>query len=416
MCPDFRAVVATNPGTQRVSIHSSDSELVVKSSANYTFEDDQAVAVEVAICGTLLVEIYAAFASNVKTPPEEEESLLRPRSKSRPKKRQASRLNYGLVGESAAMRALDPQIRTAARCDLPVLVSGESGTGKELVARAIHFQSSRKKKPFVSLSCGTLSETAMELELFGYERGAFTGAVRKKRGLLEAAHTGTIFLDKIGEMSPSCQVKLHRVLQENVFRPVGSHSEISVDVRIIVASHRDLATEMALGRFREDLYYHLAVLTINTPTLRSRPSDIPLLVQYFLDPAEKRLRRFQKHKIDDRAMAPLSTYGWPGNVRQLHHVVQRLRATTFKKAPISVDDIHKALPGATLAATAQVPVIYDKNDSLDQFLDRIMLQLYQQLLAKTGSHTITARILRADRVSLYQRIERARRRLELAQF
>jgi len=327
---------------------------------------------------------------------------------------QATKSDYGLVGESAVMRMLNRQIRMAARCDLTVLISGESGTGKELVARAIHLQSSRAKKPFVSLNCGTLTETLLESELFGYERGAFTGAHQKKKGLFEAAHTGTILLDEIGEMSPSCQVKLLRVLQESAFRPIGGHLEISVDVRIIAATNRDLAEETTTGRFRSDLFYRIAVLTINTPALRSRPSDIPILIQYFLDQAQKKLTRSQKHKIEDHAIAMLSTYGWPGNVRQLKHVVDRLVATASKGATITVDDIHAALPGTALTATSQIPLVYRENESLDQFLDRVTLQLYGQLLAKTGSHTKTARILRTDRVSLYQRIERARERLQLA--
>jgi transcriptional regulator with PAS, ATPase and Fis domain len=327
---------------------------------------------------------------------------------------ETSKVDYGLVGESAAMRTLNRQIRMAARCDLTVLVSGESGTGKELVARAIHLQSSRAKKPFVSLNCGTLTETLLESELFGYERGAFTGANQKKKGLFEAAHTGTIFLDEIGEMSPSCQVKLLRVLQESAFRPVGGHLEISVDVRVIAATNRDLAQETASGRFRADLFYRIAVLTINTPALRSRPSDIPILIQYFLDQAQKTLSRSRKHKMEDDAIAMLSNYAWPGNVRQLRHVVERLVATASEGATLTVDDIDAALPGTALSATSQVPVVYHENESLDQFLDRVTLQLYGQLLAKTGSHTKTARILRVNRVSLYQRIERARERLQLA--
>jgi len=327
---------------------------------------------------------------------------------------QAIKSDYGLVGESAGMRMLNRQIRMAARCDLTVLISGESGTGKELVARAIHLQSSRAKKPFVSLNCGTLTETLLESELFGYERGAFTGAHHNKKGLFEAAHTGTIFLDEIGEMSPSSQVKLLRVLQESAFRPVGGHLEISVDVRVIAATNRDLAQETTTGRFRSDLFYRIAVLTINTPALRSRPSDIPILIQYFLDQAQKKLPRSQKHKIEDHAISMLSTYGWPGNVRQLRHVVDRLVATASKGATITVDDIHAALPGTALTATSQIPLVYHENESLDQFLDRVTIQLYGQLLAKTGSHTKTARILRTDRVSLYQRIERARERLQLA--
>src|SRR5690242_3072445 len=223
---------------------------------------------------------------------------------------QATKSDYGLIGESAVMRMLNGQIRMAARCDLSVLVSGESGTGKELVARAIHLQSSRAKKPFVSLNCGTLTETLLESELFGYERGAFTGAVQKKKGLFEAAHTGTIFLDEIGEMSPSCQVKLLRVLQESAFRRVGGHSELAVDVRVIAATNRDLPHEMSSGRFREDLFYRIAVLTISTPALRSRPSDIPILAQYFLDQAQQTFTRSQKHKIEERAMVILCSYGW----------------------------------------------------------------------------------------------------------
>ena len=165
-----------------------------------------------------------------------------------------SSLNYGLVGESAAMRMLYRQIRMAARCDLTVLISGESGTGKELVARAIHLQSSRAKKPFVSLNCGTLTETLLESELFGYERGAFTGAHHNKKGLFEAAHTGTIFLDEIGEMSPSSQVKLLRVLQESAFRPIGGHLEVSVDVRIIAATNRDLARKRRPAVFERTFF------------------------------------------------------------------------------------------------------------------------------------------------------------------
>ena len=323
---------------------------------------------------------------------------------------EVSRLD--IIGESAAMKALERQIRIAARCDLTVLVCGESGTGKELVARAIHLQSARSKKPFVSINCGTLTETLLESELFGYERGAFTGANQKKKGLFEAAHTGTIFLDEIAEMSTSCQVKLLRVLQESAFRPVGGNSETSVDVRVIAATNRDLNQEMSAGRFRDDLYYRIAVLTASTPPLRKRPSDIPILVDHFLREAQKTLTRLHKHKIDANAVSALSAYTWPGNVRQLRHVIERLVATAAEGETITVDDIYKALPAATLTgATSQVPIIFHERDSLDDFLDRTMLGLYDQLLAKTGSHSQAARLLRTDRVSLYQRIERARRRL-----
>src|SRR5689334_20318025 len=235
-------------------------------------------------------------------------------------KSQASRLDTELIGESAPMKALNRQIRTAADCDLTVLICGESGTGKELVARGVHQQSSRAKKPFVSLNCGTLTETLLESELFGYERGAFTGALQKKKGLFEAAHAGTIFLDEIAEISTTCQVKLLRVLQENAIRPVGGNAETSVDVRVIAATNRDLAQEMESGRFRQDLYYRIAVLTISTPPLREHPSDIPLLIDDFLYHAQKRLDRSGKHVVEHEAIAALASYAWPGNVRQLRHV------------------------------------------------------------------------------------------------
>lgn len=324
--------------------------------------------------------------------------------------------DHGIIGESAAMRALDRQIRTAANCDLTVLISGESGTGKELVARAIHSQSNRANKPFVSLNCGALTETLLESELFGYERGAFTGALQKKKGLFEAADTGTIFLDEIAEMSTGCQVKLLRVLQENAFRPVGGHIETSVDVRVVAATNRDLTQEMASGRFRDDLYYRVAVLTICTPPLRKRPSDIPILIEHFLTDAQKKIKRSRQHKMEQDAITALSAYTWPGNVRQLRHVIERLVATVADGATITGDHIYKALPAAHLTgATSQVPIVFHDTDSLDDFLDRTMLGVYDQLLAKTGSHTQTARLLHTDRVSLYQRIERARRRLQLTQ-
>jgi transcriptional regulator with PAS, ATPase and Fis domain len=310
------------------------------------------------------------------------------------------------------MKALNRHIRTAADCNLTVLICGESGTGKELVALAIHSQSSRAHKPFVSLNCGTLTETLLESELFGYEPGAFTGAVKKKIGLFEAAHTGTIFLDEIAELSASCQVKLLRVLQESTVRPVGGNAEISVDVRVIAATNRNLAQEMESGRFREDLYYRIAVLTITTPPLREHASDIPRLVDHFLQQAQRSLARSGEHMIDPDAITALAYYAWPGNVRQLRHVVERLVATSGDGVTITAKDIYRALPAATLISGAMPKLpIFDENDSLDAFLDRTLLNLYDQLLAKTGSHSQAARLLNMDRVALYQRIKRVRRRL-----
>ena len=211
--------------------------------------------------------------------------------------------NCGIVGDSPPIETLLNEIAVAARCDLTVLISGESGTGKELVARAIHDQSTRAANPFVSVNCGSLTETLLESELFGYERGAFTGANEKRKGLFEAAQKGAIFLDEIGEMSAACQVKLLRVLQEGKIRPVGARSETHVDTRVITATNRNLGIEMQEGRFREDLYYRIAVLAINTPPLRKRVSDIPLLVDHFLCEAEKRFRRSRKLALEKEALS-----------------------------------------------------------------------------------------------------------------
>lgn len=325
-------------------------------------------------------------------------------------KSRASRLDHKLIGESAPMKALNSHIRTAADCNLTVLICGESGTGKELVARAIHSQSSRAQKPFISLNCGTLTETLLESELFGYEPGAFTGAVKKKKGLFEAAHTGTIFLDEIAELSASCQVKLLRVLQESTVRPVGGNAEIPVDVRVIAATNRNLAHDIESARFREDLYYRIAVLTIITPPLREHPSDIPVLVRHFLQHAQRSLGRGGEHMIELDAIAALASSVWPGNVRQLRHVVERLVATLPDGVTITANDIYTALPANTFsAATLNLP-IFNPNESIDSFLDRILLNLYDELMAKTRSHSETAKLLNIDRVALYQRIKRVRQR------
>ena len=319
----------------------------------------------------------------------------------------------GIIGNSQPMRALARHIQTTARCDLTVLITGESGTGKELVARAIHQQSDRATLPFISINCGALSETLLESELFGYERGAFTGANQKQKGLFQAAHMGTIFLDEIGEMSPACQVKLLRVLQESAVRPIGGHSEISVDVRVIAATNRNLGQDIGVGKFRDDLFYRIAVLTIDTPPLRKRSADIPLLIEYFLRQADEKMKCPYHHKIEEAGLTTLSVYSWPGNVRQLRHVIERLVATTFESELITIEAIFRALPASLLSEIAtQMPIIFRENDSLDDFLDRMLLRAYEQLRKQTGSHSEAARILRTDRVSLYQRIERARQRIK----
>jgi len=324
---------------------------------------------------------------------------------------QFSLFNHGIVGDSAAIQSLLQHIDVSARCDFTVLICGESGTGKELVARAIHQNSARAAKPFIPVNCGAFTETLLESELFGYERGAFTGAHEKRKGLFEAAHTGTIFLDEIGEMSPACQVKLLRVLQEGAFRPVGGRAETSVDARIIAATNRNLSQEMTNGRFRKDLFYRIAVLTIDTPALRHRSSDIPALVHHFVRQAEEKIRCPRKHTIDADAMIVLRNYGWPGNVRELRHVVERLVAMTMSEE-ITAETVVRAMPQTSpCRPDAQIPLLVYENDSLDAFIDRSFVCLYDQLMAQTGSHSKVARLLDTDRSALYRRLERTRKRL-----
>jgi transcriptional regulator with PAS, ATPase and Fis domain len=320
-------------------------------------------------------------------------------------------INNGIIGNSAVMKTLDCQIATAARSDLTVLITGESGTGKELVARAIHHSSARLGSPFITFNCGAITETLLESELFGYERGAFTGANQSRRGLFEAANGGTIFLDEIGEMSNACQVKLLRVLQESAVRPVGAHSELPVDVRVITATNRHLPQEIALGRFRQDLFYRIAVLMISAPPLRERPSDIPLLIDHFLREAAKTLKRPHPPEIDADAISAFSQYTWPGNVRQLQHIVQRLVASRANGRKIVGAEVHQALQDVSLFNYGpQVPMAFQEDDSLDEFMDRILLALYGHFRGLAGNHAEAARMLRTSRISLYRRVRRARAR------
>ncbi|HUR36621.1 MAG TPA: sigma-54 dependent transcriptional regulator [Terriglobales bacterium] len=227
-----------------------------------------------------------------------------------------------IIGNSAAIEKLKETIRTVAPTGSTCVVTGESGTGKELVARAIHSCSPRNAEPFVSINCGAFPETLLESELFGYTKGAFTGATQNKRGLFEVASGGTIFLDEISEMSVGMQVKLLRVLQERSVRPLGSSTEVPIDVRVIAAANRNLADMVSQNTFREDLYYRISVIPINVPSLRERRDDIPLLANAFL-------KRFTPasgksiNRINKESLARLTDYDWPGNVRQLENAIER---------------------------------------------------------------------------------------------
>src|SRR5467141_2496336 len=227
-----------------------------------------------------------------------------------------------IIGQSSKMRAIFDLIQTVAPQSSRVLITGESGTGKELVARAIHENSQRAQAPFITINCGAFPETLLESELFVYMKGAFTGAADNRQGLFQAAHGGTLFMDEIGNMSLTMQVKLYRVLQEGKVRPVGSNEETDVDVRIIAATNKNFEKEIAEGRFREDLYYRLSVIPILVPPLRDRREDIPLLARHFLESFRKIMEK-PINAISPEAMRQLESYDWPGNVRELENTMER---------------------------------------------------------------------------------------------
>jgi two-component system, NtrC family, response regulator PilR len=228
----------------------------------------------------------------------------------------------GIIGRSPSMLDVFRLVETVCRTNSTVLLSGESGTGKELVARAIHGLSLRRSRPFVAVNCGAMPEALLESELFGHVRGAFTGADKDKKGLIEAAAGGTIFLDEIGEMPPTMQVKLLRVLQERKYRPVGSTEELSADIRVIAATNRDLPKLVGEGKFREDLFYRLNVIPMTMPPLRDRADDIPLIAEHFLGKYTREMSK-SLDGFSPEALAALVAYRWPGNVRELENVVER---------------------------------------------------------------------------------------------
>lgn len=255
----------------------------------------------------------------VKKTLEKQELIVENRAFKRAQRERGSIKN--IIGNSARMQSIYQMIETVAEVQSTILLTGESGTGKELVARAIHDLSPRAERPFISINCGAFTETLLESELFGYIKGSFTGANTNRKGLFEAAHNGTIFLDEIGEMSPAMQVKLLRVLQEKKVRPVGAHDELSIDARVIAATNRDLKQMSVEGTFREDLFYRISVIPISLPPLRDRSEDIPELVQHFI--AKFCDQSGRDLTIAPRAMQMLEGYMWGGNVRELEHTIER---------------------------------------------------------------------------------------------
>jgi two-component system response regulator HydG len=310
---------------------------------------------------------------------------------------------HGLVGSSEPMRRVLEQVRKVAATDATVLVHGESGTGKELVARALHGGSPRREKPFVSLSCAAIPEGLLESELFGHEKGSFTGALRRKLGRFELAHEGTLFLDEVGELPPSVQVKLLRVLQERQFERVGGEETVDVDVRLVSATNRDLATMVREGRFREDLYYRLDVVAIHLPPLRERPGDVEELAVHFLARTAPRIGRSVKG-FTPEALELLRRHRWPGNVRELENVIEQ--ALVFAEGDlVTPAELPAALRRAP-PAVAPTPVPTGDR-GLTETLEDIERQLILAAYEKArGVKAETARLLGIKPSALYYKLEK----------
>ena len=341
---------------------------------------------------------------------EEENSELRSKAEK----------EYQLVGESAVMKDLKSQVERAAPTKATVLITGESGTGKELVAREIHRRSSRASEPFIQVNCAAIPEELIESELFGHEKGSFTGAVRKQTGKFVAADGGTIFLDEVGDMSLRTQAKVLRVLQEGEVEPVGSATVIKVDVRVIAATNKDLTEEIRAGRFREDLYYRLNVIPIRTPPLRKRLEDIPLLVRVLLRSmnAEECEHLFTSEVIDDMAR-----HDWPGNVRELRNYVERSVVLDLAAPASQRNSAVDSLPSGKVlarprpvgadpgASAVQSPAIIDlqkpfreaKEELITGFERRYLSSLLE---ASGGNISRAARMAKMDRMYLYRLLQR----------
>jgi len=306
-------------------------------------------------------------------------------------KERIDKASHGVVGVSRKMRVLLDLVDRIGKTSSTVLISGESGTGKELIARAIHEASVRAPRPFVSINCGAMPESLLESELFGHEKGAFTGAIKEKKGLFQEAEGGTLFLDEIGETSLTMQVKLLRALQERVIRRVGGNAEEPVDVRIICATNKDLAKKVADGGFREDLYYRINVIPLPIPPLRDRREDIPYLVRHFLRKVARE-QGIPEKKISTEAMRLLEAHGWAGNVRELENLIER----TVALEPSDVITTN-SLPEPFLHPAGLPPVaslegidLPSEGIDLERYVEWLGKRLMQQALERTGGVQIRA--------------------------
>jgi len=307
---------------------------------------------------------------------------------------------HGIVGASAKIQEVLRMISRLKDTRTPVLIAGESGTGKELVARAIHFRGPYANRPFVAVDCGSLVPTLIESELFGYEKGAFTGALKSKTGLFQSANGGTIFLDEIGELPLELQAKLLRVLQEKEVRPVGSNQKVKVDVRVIAATNRDLEAEYRNGTFRKDLYFRLNVVTVHLPSLRERRSDIPMLVHWFLD----RYAPGDSVQVTSAAIKCLLQYDWPGNVRELENSIERAIALGDRRT-IDISDLPPTISSASSSPDAGLELPASSLTSTDlEDIERATIQrVFEQV---KGDKALAGKMLGISRATLYRKLKR----------
>ena len=320
-----------------------------------------------------------------------------------------------LVGESEAVVRLRKEIRKFAEAGAHVLIHGESGTGKELVARALHALSVRAEKPFVTLNCAAIPEAMLESELFGHEKGAFTGAQKDRRGKFTLAHRGTLFLDEIGDLAAAEQAKLLRAIQEGEVQPLGAEKPTHVDVRVVAASHKDLAEEVRAGRFREDLFYRLAVVELRVPPLRERGEDVDLLARTFLTATARRMGR-SVVGFSAEALAALAAYRWPGNVRELQNEVERAAIVAegayVERAELSAR-VREAGPSQALLGTRPAPASALTSSPGGSMAERFAALepseralVMEALAAAKGNITEAARLLGITRIMMRRRVER----------
>jgi two-component system response regulator AtoC len=307
---------------------------------------------------------------------------------------------HGIVGSSAKIQDVLRIVWRLKDTRTPVLITGESGTGKELVARAIHFRGPFANRPFVAVDCGSLVPTLIESELFGYEKGAFTGALKSKTGLFQSANGGTIFLDEVGELPVEMQAKLLRVLQEKEIRPVGSNQKIKVDVRVVAASNRNLEAEYRNGTFRKDLYFRLNVVTVHLPSLRERRSDIPMLAHWFLD----RYAPGRSIQVTSAAMKSLLQYDWPGNVRELEYCVERAVAVGDGRT-IDGGDLPASIASASneTETAARSGAAGLSSTDLEDIERTTIERVFEQV---KGDKAVAGRMLGISRATLYRKLKR----------